>query len=93
MSLTHHEVSDRQVAANQSSAQKSRGWIRKSERAKPESLFETATSTIAMRSTSPIPKGEANGLSAKSQAQPSPRPRRLATEPSRTQKCTTKAGM
>ncbi len=64
MSLTHHEVSDRQVAANQSSAQKSTGWIRKSERANPESLFETATSTIAMRSPSPIPKREAKGPTA-----------------------------
>ncbi len=60
-SLTHHEVSDRRVAANQSSAQKSTGLRRKSEPAKPESLFAAATSNIAMRSPSPIPKREAQG--------------------------------
>ncbi len=64
MSLTHHEVSDRQVAANQSSARTRTGWIRKSGRAKPESLFETATSNIAMQSPSPIPKREAKGPTA-----------------------------
>ena len=64
MSLTHHEVSDRQVAANHANAQKSTGWIRKSEPAKPESLFEAATSNMAMRSPSPIPKREAKGPTA-----------------------------
>ena len=65
MSLVHHEVSDRQVAANQANAQKSTSSMRKSEPAKLESLFAAATSKMATRWQSPIPnKREAKGPTA-----------------------------
>ncbi len=52
------------VAANQSNTQKSTGWMRKSEPAKPESPFAAATSKIAMRWPPPIPKTQAKGPTA-----------------------------
>ena len=51
--------------------------MRKSEPAKPESLFEPATSDIAMRSPSPIPKREAKRPTAEVASSA------IATEPSR----------
>ncbi len=65
MSLTLHEVCDRQVAANQANAQKSTGWKRKSEPAKPECNLESTTCRIADVVGRPIAKFDEAGTGPK----------------------------
>ncbi len=61
MSLTHHEVSDWEVAANQSNAQKSTGWIRKVSEQSRNLFSKQLHPTLPCDRHHPSPRGKRKG--------------------------------